>query len=109
MATCSTGTMFALTLDGRPLGGPREMPFYISLALALGVTVVAMLFALWKTGRAWQDQAAKPTAATAVGNSGSILRHRARVLDSNPLEWLASDGDSAPDWYGSRYYWCSPS
>ena len=89
MATCSTGTMFALTLDGRPLGGPREMPFYISLALALGVTVVSMLFALWKTGRAWQDQAAKPTAATAVGNSGSILRHRARVLDRNPLEWLA--------------------
>ena len=28
--------------------------------MTLGVTAVSMLFALWKTGRAWQDQAAKP-------------------------------------------------
>ena len=60
-AQYSTGAMFVLTLDGGVgAGRGRGEAFTISLWMTLGVTALSMLFALWKTGRAWQDRAAKP-------------------------------------------------
>ena len=58
--------------------------------MTLGVTAVSMLFALWKTGRAWQDQAAKPAVDMEASSSVRELRRRALVLDGNPLEWLTA-------------------
>ena len=85
----STGAMFALTLDsGVGAGGPRVAAFNISLWMTLGVTGVSMLYALWKTGRAWQDQAARPAADTVVSGNAEGIRRRTRVLNRNPLEWL---------------------
>ena len=89
MVNYSTGAMFVVTLDGGVgPGGPMKMAFNISLALALGVTVISMLFALRRTGRVWRDQAAKPAADTAASDNKSEISRRSRVLDGNPLVWL---------------------
>lgn len=90
-AQYSTGAMFVLTLDGGVgAGRGRGEAFTISLWMTLGVTALSMLFALWKTGRAWQDQAAKPAVDMEASSSMREIRRRALVLDGNPLEWLTA-------------------
>ena len=85
----STGAMFVMTLDGSVgPGTTQETVFNSSLTAVLLVTAVSMIFALWKTGRAWQDEAVKPAVDTTASNSQRELRRRSRVLDGNPLEWL---------------------
>ena len=93
----STGNIYVLTLDGGfGPGGRQVTEFKISLALVLGVAAVLMIFTLWKTGRAWQDQPAAPAMDTARGDRGKASRRRARVLDANPLVWLTVRRRSGP-------------
>ena len=85
LASFSTGAIFPLAFSGTfSVDAPF---FYQSLATALGVGVVSLGFAVWRTPRSWQDRETKPSAATAPGSAKAISLRAAR-LDDNPVFWL---------------------
>ena len=85
LACFSTGAMFPLAFSGSFSGNAPF--FYQSLGTALGVGVVSLGFAVWRTPRSWQDREAKPSAAAAPRSAKAISLRAAR-LDDNPVFWL---------------------
>ena len=87
----STGYIYALTCEGGlGLGGQTDVEFNISMAVVLGIAILSILFAIWKTARTWQDQPVKIVTGVVSQKSSNAAHRRARVLDKNPLHWLAA-------------------
>ena len=56
----STGSIYVLTVDGGlGLGGRADVAFNNSMAVVIAFAFLSVLFAIWKTARAWQDQPVK--------------------------------------------------
>ena len=87
----SIGNIYLLTVDGGlGLGGQADIEFNISMAVVLGIAILSILFAIWKTARTWQDQPVKIVTGVVSQKSSNAAHRRARVLDKNPLHWLAA-------------------
>lgn len=87
----SIGNIYLLTVDGGlGLGGQVDVEFNISMAVVLGIAILSILFAIWKTARTWQDQPVKIVTGVVSQKSSNAAHRRARVLDKNPLHWLAA-------------------
>ena len=87
----SIGNIYLLTVDGGlGLGGQADVEFNISMAVVLGIAILSILFAIWKTARTWQDQPVKIVTGVVSQKSSNAAHRRARVLDKNPLHWLAA-------------------
>ena len=87
----SIGNIYLLTVDGGlGLGGQAGVEFNISMAVVLGIAILSILFAIWKTARTWQDQPVKIVTGVVSQKSSNAAHRRARVLDKNPLHWLAA-------------------
>lgn len=85
----STGSIYVLTVNGGlGLGGRADVAFNNSMAVVIGFAFLSVLFAIWKTARAWQDQPVKPVMDLNLSNKGNADGQRAKVLDKNPLHWL---------------------
>ena len=87
LACFSTGAMFPLAFSGSFSGNAPF--FYQSLGMALGVGVVSLGFAVWRTPRSWQDRETKPRPAAKMRPAKSVSR-RTKLLDDNPAYWLGA-------------------
>jgi len=87
LACFSTGAMFPLAFSGTFSGNATF--FYQSLGTALGVGVVSLGFAVWRTPRSWQDRETKPRPVTKMRSAKSVSR-RTKLLNDNPVFWLGA-------------------
>ena len=99
----STGNIYLLAIDGRlGLGGQADFEWNISIIFVIGFSIFSILFAIWKTARTWQDQPEKTITDMVLQKSSNNMHRRSRVLDKNPLHWLAARKKFGPGvvWLG---------
>ena len=99
----STGNIYLLAIDGGlGLGGRADVEWNVSMVFIIGFSIFLILFAIWKTARTWQDQPVKTVKDMVLQKSSNNIYRRSRVLDKNPLHWLAARKKFGPGfvWLG---------
>ena len=99
----STGNIYLLAIDGGlGLGGQADVEWNISMVFVIGFSIFSILFAIWKTARTWQDQPEKTVTDMVLQKTPNNIHRRSRVLDKNPLHWLAARKKFGPGvvWLG---------
>ena len=84
------------------MGGRADVEWNVSMVFIIGFSIFLILFAIWKTARTWQDQPVKTVKDMVLQKSSNNIYRRSRVLDKNPLHWLAARKKFGPGfvWLG---------